>query len=87
MAEEEPEWKKRLKRIEDANKKSGKNRGIRGMSKTTRQRTGAKSGEEASRKKMSCDMCGRIMHARNVREGPLNTGTNYCKQCAAARGI
>jgi hypothetical protein len=82
------DWRERLKRIEEANKKSGiKNRGIRGMSKTKRQRTGAKGGEGASRKKISCDMCGKLMHVRNVREGSLDTGTNYCKQCAKARGI
>ena len=81
------DWRERLKRIQEANKKSGKNRGIRGMSKTTRQRTGAKGGEGASRRKISCDMCGKLMHARNVREGSLDTGTNYCKQCAKARGI
>jgi len=77
------DWKERLNRIQEANKKSS---GPRGITKPKKD-WGIKRGKDASRKRITCDMCGRIMHARNVREGSLDTGTNYCKQCAKARGI
>ena len=34
------------------------------------------------RETFKCDLCGRRIHARNRHETSLNTGSNYCKQCA-----
>ena len=83
---EEPEWKKRLKRINEANKKTNPG----GMDTSSKQRRKAQSsgrGESTTGKTVTCDMCGKMMHVRSAREGSLDTGLNYCKQCAKARGI
>ena len=83
------DWRERLKRIEEANKKTrrGVKRGMhteRGSRRRSEMRGGGKS---ATGKKVTCDMCGKLMHVRSAREGSLDTGLNYCKQCAKARGI
>ena len=83
IRKEEPEWKKRLKRIEEANKKRGKKHGF---ARKTKQ-DAAKRGKFTTRKRTICDMCGKLIHVRDVKEGSLDTGTNYCKQCAKARGV
>jgi hypothetical protein len=90
ILKEEPEWKKRLKRIKEANegqsgrpkgKGHGRRRGVRGGTKNMKEfRT------ETSSKTYACDMCGKITHARNIQESSLNTGSKYCSQCARARG-
>jgi hypothetical protein len=77
------DWKERLKRIEEANKKT---RGPKGFSKPKKD-WGVKGGEKASRKKVTCDMCGKLIHVRSAREGSTDTGLKYCKQCAKARGV
>ena len=48
---------------------------------------GTQGGKEATRKKVTCDMCGKLIHVRSAREGSTDTGLKYCKQCAKARGV
>jgi hypothetical protein len=86
ILKEEPEWKKRLRRIEEANKKTSQG----GMDTPSKQRRKAQSsgrGESTTGKTVTCDMCGKLMHVRSAREGSTDTGLKYCKQCAKARGV
>ena len=70
MTGKEPEWKKRLKRIQEANKKTRKK--------------GPKRMERSRDSRVRCDMCSKKF-ARTT-EMTLDNQLYYCKRCAKSRG-
>ena len=74
MTEEEPEWRKKLKRIQAANKKQHW------------QKTGGRSSMNRSRDTPNrCDKCTRKI-ARYAKKH-THAGSTFCLQCAKDKGL